>query len=100
MVWSELSTTRPIAGESPGEHAPRILCRNDHSAIDLSCAHVFARLLLVVVWHRGEGTDVYRDRVKRLVNLQRLGLAVVVDHPHARPANLAAKGVAEDEELH
>ena len=79
MNWSELSTTRPMLRRILRVDAARILRRNDDCRIDLAGAHVFARLLLVVVGDGGEGADVDGDGVKGLADLDRLRAVVVVD---------------------
>ena len=73
--------------------------RDDHRTIDFSCAHIFPRLLLIVVGDGGEGADIDRDRLERLVDLQRLRAAVVVDDRQPCIADLATEGVAEDDQL-
>ena len=83
----------------PGQDAARILRRDDDCPVDFAGAHIFSRLLLIVIGDGGEGADIYGDGVKGLFDLERLRAAIVIDNPHARAAYLAAKSVTEDHQL-
>ena len=82
-----------------GQDAARILRRDDHRSVDFAGAHVFSRLLLIVIGDRGEGADIDGDGVEGLFDFERLRAAIVIDNAHARAANLAAEGVAQDNQL-
>ena len=99
MVWSLLSTTRPMAGESPARTRREYCAGNDHCSIDFAGAHIFPGLLLIVVGDGGEGADIDGDGIEGFFDLERLRAAVVIDNAHARAANLAAEGVAQDDQL-
>ena len=83
-----------------GQDAARILRRDDDCPVDFARAHIFPRLLLIVIGDGGEGADIDGNGVKGLFDFERLRAAIVIDNAHARAANLAAKSVAEDHQLH
>ena len=62
-------------------------------------AHRFLGLLFAAAGDGPEGADVGRHRGERFVHPQGLGAAVVVDDAHARLGDLAAEGVAQDDQL-
>ena len=86
-------------GRILGVNAPRVLLRNDDRGIDFAGAHVLARLHLVVVLDGGEGLDVGGDGIEGLAHLYRLRSMVVIDHGDVRAHDLAAEGIADDDQL-
>ena len=81
-------------------HAAGILRRNDDRALDLAVAHVFHRLLIVVVVDGLKVRDVGPDGVEGLADPYRLRAAVLIDHAQLRVPDLAAEGVAQNDQLH
>src|SRR4029077_9375910 len=73
---------------------PRILWRNNYSALDLAVANVFHCSLLIVVVDRHKCAHVGVDGIKRFADLEGLSAAVLVDEAEARVTNFAAEGVA------
>ena len=67
MNWSELSTTRPMAGESPRQ-TRREYCAGMMTAASILPVRTSSRaFLLVVVGDGGEGADVGRDGIEGFV---------------------------------
>ena len=79
--------------------AARVLRGNDDGGVDLAGAHIFAGLHLVGVLDGGEGLDVDGDGVEALADLDGLRAVIVVDDGDVRADDLAAEGVAHDEQL-
>ena len=72
---------------------------NDHGGIDFAGADVFAGLVFVRVLDGGEGLDVNGDGVEAFADFDGLGTVVVVNHGDAGAGDLAAEGIAHDEQL-
>src|SRR5581483_9546686 len=80
--------------------SPRVLWRNDDCALDFAVTDILHGLLVVIVVDGHEGADIGAHRIESFANLQRLSTAVLIDQSHLGIANLAAKGIAQHNELH
>ncbi len=81
-------------------HHLRILRRNNYRSLNLPVAHVLPRLHFVVVGDRDKRSHICPHRIERFLDPDRLCPMVLIHHAHLRVADLAAKRIAQHDQLH
>ena len=81
-------------------HSAGNLRRNNDRALQLPVTHVFHGLLLVVIGDGHKGPNIGAHGIESFLDPHRLWSAVLVYDGNLGVANLAAKGVAQDDQLH
>ena len=97
---SVLSSISASCGSFCGVHPAREVGRDGQHAVDAPVAQVLDGLALIAVVHGFEGARPGGNRARQLANPDRRQPAILIDDADLQVLDVAAEGIAEDDELH